>query len=489
MARGVRRPDMPLRIFAEDRHRLYDLRMSLEAYLNPESCPTERPRLEDMHASTSTLHDEIDEAIRSSGTPYLHPEGKTLQLDLLGSPNMITWQESKISAMFEEECWSELPQVYARYGTETTTSLLNEVKKLEGARAAVLTDCGMQACALLFDVLVENGSHAIIMRQSYNKTRVYLQKLCERVGAECTLMDDGDYDALEAAIQENTSLIFAETYTNPLMRALDPDRMGELVLKKRSAGCGRLQLIVDNTIATPWGPSKPLLQYDGVDFVVASGTKALGGQDRDLWGYVASNNTEALNQVMDLQAMRGGILDWRRAEALLKKLPGTEATYERRCAGAVKVAKLLTEHPKVSEVFHPSLADHVDNTTIASHYRLPGSLLSFRLKDADEDTTKRFCDVLATCVILRYALSFDGLATKLNHHATVSEYFTPAEELSRLGIDRLVRIGVGLEDADDLIACLNWALWNHEQVKDEELDNWRESRSRNLGIYPEAKDD
>ena len=93
---------MPLRTFAEDRHRLYDLRMSLEAYLDPENCPAERPRLEDMHASTSALHAGIDGAIRSSGTPYLHPEGKTLQLDLLGSPNMIAWQEGKIAAMFEE---------------------------------------------------------------------------------------------------------------------------------------------------------------------------------------------------------------------------------------------------------------------------------------------------------------------------------------------------------------------------------------------------
>jgi hypothetical protein len=92
-------------------------------------------------------------------------------------------------------------------------------------------------------------------------------------------------------------------------------------------------------------------------------------------------------------------------------------------------------------------------------------------------------------VILRYALSFDGIATKLNHHATVSEYFTPPEELSRLGIDRLVRIGVGLEDADDLIACLNWALWHHEQVSEEDLEGWRESRSSDLGIYPGAKDD
>ena len=166
--------------------------MSLEEYLDPEDCPSERPKLEDMHASTAALHNGIDKAIRSSAIPYLHPESKTLQLDLLGSPNMVAWQESKLAAMFEEECWSQLPQVYARYGTETTAELLGEVKKLEGARAAVLTDCGMQACALLFDVLVDRGSHAIIMRQSYNKTRVYLQKLCERVGAEFTLMDDGD---------------------------------------------------------------------------------------------------------------------------------------------------------------------------------------------------------------------------------------------------------------------------------------------------------
>ena len=76
-----------------------------------------------------------------------------------------------------------------------------------------------------------------------------------------------------------------------------------------------------------------------------------------------------------------------------------------------------------------------------------------------------------------------------DRHGTVSEYFTPPEELGRLGIDRLVRIGIGLEEADDLIACLNWALWNHEEVSVEELDSWRESRSRDLGIYPEAKDD
>ena len=93
-----------------------------------------------------------------------------------------------------------------------------------------------------------------------------------------------------------------------------------------------------------------------------------------------------------------------------------------------------------------------------------GSLLSFRVAGADEDRTRHYADVLATCVIVRYALSFDGLATKVNHHKTVSEYFTPPDQLRRNGFDRLIRLAVGLEDADDLIAALNWTLHHGDTV-------------------------
>jgi cystathionine beta-lyase/cystathionine gamma-synthase len=461
--------------------------MPIEAYLDPRSAPREPPPLEAMDRSTRELHQAIDERMRRTGRPYLHPEGETIQLDLLGSPNMVAWQEGKAQLMFEgAACWSSLPQVYGRYGTETTRALIVEVCALEGATGAVLTDCGMQACASLFDVLLEPGSHAILLRQVYNKTRKYVEWLSARIGGLYSIVDDGDYEALEQALRSETALIFAETYTNPLMRAADPRRLGALAVEARKARSRNLRLVVDDTIATPWGLKKPLLEHEGIDFVVSSGTKALGGQDRDLWGYVASRRLDELNELMDLLAMRGGILDWRRAGAILEGLPEARRRFERRCASAAEVAAFLSGHAQVSDVHHPSLAGHADRKVIDSFYALPGSLLSFRIAGASEEETRHFCDVLAMSIVPRYALSFDGLATKLNHHRTVSEYFTPVEELERAGIDRLVRLGIGLEAPRDLIACLNWALWHHLEVRPEAAAAWRRARARDLGIYPEG---
>src|SRR4029079_8443147 len=132
-----------------------------------------------------------------------------------------------------------------------------------------------------------------------------------------------------------------------------------------------------------------------------------------------------------------------------------------RAAAASEVAAFLAAHPRVERVFHPSLPDHPDAAVIARDYRRTGSLLAFRVARAGEARHRHIADVLVSCVVPRYALSFDGLTTKVNHHRTVSEYFTPPEQLAGLGIDRLIRIGVGIEDADDIIACVNWAL-HHE---------------------------
>jgi cystathionine beta-lyase/cystathionine gamma-synthase len=146
------------------------------------------------------------------------------------------------------------------------------------------------------------------------------------------------------------------------------------------------------------------------------------------------------------------------------------------------VAAFLAQHPVVSEVFHPSLPDHPDAAAIAKHYVRPGSLLSFRVAGADEARTRHFADVLATCVIVRYALSFDGLASKVNHHQTVSEYFTPPPQLRRSGFDRLIRLAVGLEDAEDLIAALNWTLHHGDRVSTADLAEWQRARMANLRV-------
>ena len=133
-------------------------------------------------------------------------------------------------------------------------------------------------------------------------------------------------------------------------------------------------------------------------------------------------------------------------------------------------------------MFHPSLPTHPDAEAISRQYLRPGSLLSFRVAGADESRTRHVADVLATSTIVRYALSFDGLATKVNHHKTVSEYFTPESELRRNGFDRLIRLAVGLEDPDDLIAVLNWTLHHADEVAEAEVAAWQSERRRELGL-------
>jgi cystathionine beta-lyase/cystathionine gamma-synthase len=449
-------------------------------YLDPAACPIERPPLADMAPATRSLHDAIDARIRDGGVPYLHPSEPTVQLDLFGSAGVIAWQESKAAALFGDGCWADLPHLYARYGTTITHRLARQLRALESATAVLLCDSGMQASALVFDALMAPGAHAVLHRQVYNKTRTYLEWLAARLGGSVTIVDDGDHGALADAIRADTRLVYCETYTNPLMRAQDLDAVPAAVRAARDRGAP-VRLVVDSTIATPWGVRAPLLD-GGVDVVVASTTKAIGGQDRDLGGYVATRDLEVANQVMDLMAMRGGILDPRRAGAIADGLDDAASAHAVRCESATRIAAFLARHPRVGDVFHPSRPDHPDAVAIGRHYKRLGSIVSFRVRDADENQTRHVADVLATCIVPRYALSFDGPTTKVNHHRTVSEYFTPDDVLHRNGFDRLIRLAAGTEATDDVIACINWALHHAARISTDDLAAWRAARTADLAI-------
>lgn len=450
-------------------------------WLDPAACPAAPPPLAAMGPATQSLHESLDAHARRTGLAYLNPDEPTVQLDLFGSARAIAWQEGKAAFMFATDgCWSELPPLYARYGTTATGRLIAKLRALEHSSAALVCDSGMQATAVAFDVMMSPGAHAVLMRQVYNKTRSYLEWLAARLGASVTVVDDGDRAAIEDAIRPETAFVFAETFTNPLVRAQDLDMLRAVVTRARTRAPG-LRLVIDSTIATPWAFRTPLLSQ-GVDVVVGSGTKALGGTDRDLWGYVATNDVPLANSLMDLLAMRGGILDWRRAEAVLNGWDNAPVAHARRSATAARVAAFLASHPKVSEVFHPSLPTHPDAEAIRRHYVRHGSLLSFRVAGADEDRTRHVADVLAMTVVVRYALSFDGLTTKVNHHQTVSEYFTAGPQLVRNGFDRLIRLAVGLDDADDIIAALNWALHHADSVTPADVDAWQARRAQSLGL-------
>ncbi len=448
--------------------------MTVASWLDPRTCPAERPRLADMGDATQQLHRGLDAGARQTGVAWLNPEHPTIQRDLLGSPTVVAWQEAKAAFLVRGDgAWSELPHLYARYGTPGVARLIAALRSLEGAGCALVTDSGMQAVALIADVLLVPGSHAVVMRQAYNKTKTFLEWSARRIGATITFVDDGDPAAVAAAVTPATRLVFAETFTNPLMRAQD---VGALV-----AAAGKARLVIDSTIATPWAFGRPLLAQ-GVAIVVGSLTKALGGRDTALGGYIATDDAELGNQLMDLIAMRGGILDDERASRIADSLATASELHARRCATASTIARFLASHPRIERVFHPSLPDHPDATTIARDYRRPGSIVSLRVAGADEAQHRHVSDVLVSCGVLRYALSFDGLATKVNHHKTVSEYFTPPDVAARLGIDRLIRLGVGIEDADDLVACLNWTLHHADHVTTAQLDTWRAERASELGL-------
>lgn len=457
----------------------------LTAWLDPATCPETPPPLDAMAPATQALHRALDAHAVASGRPYLHPSRPSLQLDLFGSADVIAWQEGKAAFLFEGEgCWAELPHLYARYGTDDGRALIAKLKALYGAKAVLLADCGMQAVALTADVLLEPGSHAICLRQVYNKSRTFLEKLTAKLGGSCAVVDDAAWPALapqlDAALQRTTTLLFAEALTNPLLRVQDVAALVAWTRKARAIA-PNLRLVVDDTISTPWGHHQPLLAQ-GVDVVVGSGTKALGGEDTDLWGYVATRHVDLANAIMDLQALRGGGLDGARARSVQQSLPLAQERHAQRCRSASHIAAFLADHPAVAEVFHPSRPDHPDAAVIARDLARHGSLLSFRLRDGTEADHRRVADALGTTLAVRYALSFDGLCSKVNHHPTVSEYFTPPPVRKKLGCDRLIRLGVGLEDPKDLCACLNWALHHGKQLTDAQLAAWQSERKRALGL-------
>ncbi|MEJ7604349.1 MAG: PLP-dependent transferase, partial [Kofleriaceae bacterium] len=176
--------------------------MRLQSWLDPASCPAERPPVDVMAVATRSLHATLDAHAREAGIAWLHPDLRTIQRDLLGSPAVVAWQEAKVAFLIRGDgAWSELPHLYARYGTPGTTQLIQALRELERASCALVTDSGMQAIALVCDALLDRGGHAIVLQQVYNKTRTFLEWSARRLGATITVVADGDPGAVAAAVR------------------------------------------------------------------------------------------------------------------------------------------------------------------------------------------------------------------------------------------------------------------------------------------------
>ena len=334
---------------------------------------------------------------------------------------------------------------YGRYGNPTIRSVEKRLACLEGAEAALLFSSGMAAITTTLLTLLPSGSHLVITDDAYRQTRQFCTHFLKRLGIACSVVPIGDYQALEASIRAETRLIFSETPTNPYLRVVDLERLADIAHRHR------VTTVIDTTIASPLN-LRPLEW--GIDLVVHSATKYLAGHN-DLLAGVVAGRAELIAPIHENLDMMGAIADPLNAAWLLRGLKTLGVRMERHNRNGQAVAEFLEQHPAVECVWYPGLASHPDHEIALRQMRGFGGMVSFTVK-GDLDDTSRFVDALT---IPQIATSFGGAESLVSQPAVMSYYELSSEERQELGIrDNLVRLALGIEDADDLIADLNQAL-------------------------------
>ena len=336
---------------------------------------------------------------------------------------------------------------YARTKNPTRMAFERCIADLESGRAGFAFASGLAAIATTLDCL-DHGSHIVAVDDLYGGSRRLFERVRKRsAGLEFSYVDLTNADALEAAIRPNTKLVWIETPTNPTLRLVDLARIAEIA-KRRG-----IWAAADNTFASPY-IQRPL--EHGFDLVVHSTTKYLNGHS-DMVGGVAvvGDNEDLRERLTFLQNAVGAIQGPFDSFLALRGLKTLALRIERHCASALRIAQWLERHPKVNRVFYPGLASHPQHAIAKKQMRAFGGMISAELA-GDLDTAKRF---LERCRLFSLAESLGGVESLIEHPALMTHGSVPPEVRATLGIgDSLVRLSVGIEDPDDLIADLLAAL-------------------------------
>ena len=334
---------------------------------------------------------------------------------------------------------------YGRYGNPTLAAVERKLADLDSGEAALLFSSGMAAVTTTLLTLLSSGAHVVMTDDCYRRTRQFITKFLNRYGVEATQVPVGDYEALEAAIRPNTRVLLSESPTNPYLRVVDVPRLVEIA---RRHG---LKTVIDSTFATPIN-QRPL--EFGVDLVIHSATKYLGGHN-DLLAGVAVGSEYMIAGLRETQGMVGAVSDPNTAYLLLRGLKTLELRVSRQNETGLKVARFLEGHPALRRVYYPGLPSHPDHVVAQEQMDGCGGVISFEL-DADMEKTGRFIDALEIPYI---GPSLGGVESLVGQMALLSYYELSSEERAEIGLsDTLVRLAVGIENADDLITDLARAL-------------------------------
>lgn len=336
---------------------------------------------------------------------------------------------------------------YSRTQNPTRMAYERCIADLEGGLRGFAFGSGMAAISTVLELL-DAGSHVIAVDDLYGGTyRLFADVRARSAGLEFSFVDMTDPAALERAIRPETGLIWVETPTNPLLKLVD--------LQAVAAIGGRHDILLgcDNTFATPW-VQRPL--EFGFDLVMHSATKYLNGHSDMVGGVVVAGSRPGLaDRLAYLQNAVGGIQGPFDSFLALRGLKTLGLRMERHCANALAVATHLESHPKVESVLYPGLASHPQHALAERQMSGAGGMVTAEIKGGRPDA-RRF---LERVEVFALAESLGGVESLIEHPAIMTHASIPPDIRARLGIsDGLVRLSVGIEDADDLIADLDRAL-------------------------------
>ena len=334
---------------------------------------------------------------------------------------------------------------YPRYfNTVNQDTVVAKICALEGAEAGVLFSSGMAAMSTAILAFAGAGDHVVLMDELYGGTHAMATDTFARLGIDHSFAATG-IDAIAAAVNDRTRVIVIESPTNPLLTVIDIARVAEM------ARARRITTIIDNTFATPVN-QKPLPL--GIDIVVHSGTKYMGGHS-DLCCGVALTSRERNEKILHLARHLGGSLNATTCYLLERSLKTLALRVTRQTANAQTIAGFLARHPGVRRVNYPGLEDAPGHATARAQMTGFGAMLSFELEASQEETDT----FLRRLTLIRPAVSLGGVETTICAPAVTSHAKMAPEERQRVGVtDALLRLSVGIEHIDDLIGDFDQAL-------------------------------
>lgn len=340
----------------------------------------------------------------------------------------------------------EAGYIYSRLGNPTTRELELKIAALEEMEDGAATATGMGAVSASVLSFLAQGDHLIASKAVYGCTFALFSHMLPKFGIEVTFVDMEDHNAVENALKPNTKMIFAETPINPNLVVIDLAFIGDFAKRHN------LISVIDNTFMTPL-LQKP--KHFGIDIVLHSATKYLNGHGDVVAGLVCGSKEHIETIKLTVLKDIGATISPHDAWLIIRGMKTLSVRMERHCNNAQKVAEFLAQHEKIEQVYYPSLKSHPGNKFIGTQMKAAGGVIAFELKGTLE-MGAQFINATKLCTL---AVSLGDAETLIQHPASMTHSpYTPEERLAAGISDGLVRISVGLEEADDIIDDLAQAL-------------------------------